>query len=512
MRNQLIALLLAVAMLLSSVLMAACAVPDEPDDETQRVTQKPGEGSQSEEATTPETHEPRPSDYLPSVNYNGADYTIMAGKVVSQNDPARDVVFFEDVASSAINEAVHDRNVYVEDKFGVNIVANWQLKDDMPLAISNGIAAGDVVCNVVECPYYSLANNLNNGQLEDLLSMSEYLDLSQPYWDQNSVEGLSLAHKLYMVCGDIMISDIMATWCVSFNRDMVNARDALTDPYVYVKTGEWTYDKMYEMASLVSDYTSHSPDDWFGTTWGVLSQSGNTFFMWLGCGNHLIVKDENDIPRLNTISESAYDAMVGVGKIQYDTNVTLFNNRITGVSDTYFEGTHKIFKEGHGLFFVGSMTMIEWMRAYDTDFGILPMPKANNEQVGYHTAVSETMSYSFAIPKYTDKDQSYRDYVGIITQALCAESTDTVMEAYYDVTLTYHGLRREEDVQMLDMVVDGRMFDLTLPFRWCDSLVQQITSAKSAKMVTRLKSMYDSYANGITKAISDYLSSIGISA
>jgi len=54
---------------------------------------------------------------------------------------------------------------------------------------------------------------------------------------------------------------------------------------------------------------------------------------------------------------------------------------------------------------------------------------------------------------------SNTELIGVITEALCAESYKKVVPAYYDVALKFKGTRDEESIAMLDMIVNSRVFD-----------------------------------------------------
>ena len=485
---------------------AACATPEPPGETTGAVATDPA-GTAPVSPSETEAPNPHADPGLPSMQFNNASYKVIGELEMSNTDRARDIVYDENVKSDVINEAVHDRNVYVEDKYGVVIEAQFEKKDEVPGIVDRGIASGDPPADVVHCALYYAGSMISAGNLESLYTYSEYLDLTQPYWDQGSAKALSIANVLYLATGDLMITDKMGTWCISFNRDLVNY-NKLENLYTVVNTGRWTYDLMYQYAQLVSDAPNHDPKDYFGTTWGVVSGAENNFYLWVGAGGAMIEKDENDIPYLGEITENEFDAMTKVGRMQYDKTVTLFGSNIP-VSSA-FEGGIKIFQEGHCLFKVGSVTMVEWMRAYDTDFGVLPMPKYSEEQKEYHSALHESFTFAFSILKDSNATAEKRNKISVVSQALACESTATLQEAYYDATLVYKGLRREEDVQMLDLVLNGRVFELGLVFRWTSPLIDQIGSARSEKMVTRLKSMFDSYAASVTRSIDVFLDSQGL--
>ena len=52
------------------------------------------------------------------------------------------------------------------------------------------------------------------------------------------------------------------------------------------------------------------------------------------------------------------------------------------------------------------------------------------------------------------------EMAGIITEAMCAESYKLVIPAYYDTALKYKGTRDETSVEILDMIVNARVFDM----------------------------------------------------
>ena len=70
------------------------------------------------------------------------------------------------------------------------------------------------------------------------------------------------------------------------------------------------------------------------------------------------------------------------------------------------------------------------------------------------------------------------EFVGVIAEALNAESWKRVVPAYYDISLKYKGARDEQSVAMLDLIVEGRIFDFgyvyggTSPAFWIQNLLE----------------------------------------
>ena len=491
--NRTLAILLAAVMML--LVLAACVVEENPPVTNPPTTNPPTTGTDGTGSTTQPVTPPTPTK-----RYDGETYTILSQEDLNQGVPSRDVVWLESEGTSQINEAVRDRNNFIYDQYGVTVKANFV--DKMYEVASRAAFGGLSVCEAMHEGFTNYATLIDQSYLLDLKTVSPYLDMSSDVWSQTCVKNMSVAGHLYFCAGDIMITDKGGCWSVAFNRDLIKNNN-LEDPYDLVDGKNWTYDKMYELAEAVCNKSSYDPDDYFSITWGIATDNSSNYMVWQGCGVTLIQKTdpETDLPSLAPLSEGAYDAMMKTAKIQFNTEVTIMQENMKGVSGGNFEGVIKLFQTGHALFKIGSMSVVEWMRDHDTDFGVLPMPKTDASQEKYYSSQSSTFAYALAIPIHCRDTEM----VGFITQAMAEASTDTLIQAYYDKTLVHKGLRRPEDVRMLDLVFDGRIFDLSMVFGWAQPLIQKIASAKSETKVKSIKSSYDGFKKNIDKAIGDFL-------
>ncbi|MBQ3792480.1 MAG: hypothetical protein II797_05205 [Clostridia bacterium] len=515
--KRIIAAILLAVMLLSLI---ACEPGTNPPETTSDKQSTPG-GSSEPGTTEPETTEPVTTEdphrqnNLPEVNFDNETFRWLGNGTYNGESPTRDLVYLEDVQTNSINEAVRERNDYVQDKYGVRIEAVWadngtNMLDTARKSCANGMNTYDFL----EFGFLDMATMIDLGYLVNLNSL-QYLDLSREYWNQKCRQDMSIAHALYFMAGDILTTDKEGCWSVQFNRDLITQFN-LESPYDHVDNYTWTYEDMYQYMQAVCDYEMHDPADTFGITWGNASETNNTYFLWQGSGTKLIVKDPiTDIPSLGELTDNSYDAILGVAKVQFDSTLTILQHQIKGVTSNT-EGIIKIFCEGKSLFKVGSVSMVEWMRAYDTDFGILPLPMLNEEQHTYYS--SQSQGYAMAIAMGTccledpipGKSFNHREFASFVVEALACESTDTVLDGYYEKTLRYKGLRREEDERMLDLVFASRVYDLSLVFSWASPLTTAIGNAKTEAAVRRLRSSYDSYANSVGRAITQFLDKHGL--
>jgi hypothetical protein len=96
------------------------------------------------------------------------------------------------------------------------------------------------------------------------------------------------------------------------------------------------------------------------------------------------------------------------------------------------------------------------MRASETDFGVLPIPKWEESQSRYYSVVSIYTSSLMSVPIVTQD----LERTGILLEALAAESKYTLMPAYYEVALKTKYARDDESAEMLDIIINNRIYDL----------------------------------------------------
>jgi hypothetical protein len=108
------------------------------------------------------------------------------------------------------------------------------------------------------------------------------------------------------------------------------------------------------------------------------------------------------------------------------------------------------------------MNRVTLLRDMETDFGIIPPPKFNNEQSDYCVAIHPGCTSSIAIPVTVENTER----TGTILEALTAESKYTLLPAYYDISLKTKFARDDESQEMLDIIFANRIYDLGQVFSW----------------------------------------------
>jgi len=307
--------------------------------------------------------------------------------------------------------------------------------------------------------------------LYDLNKIST-IDFTNPWWDQNAREDLSIANRLYFMCGDLNTYDNDGTWCILFNKNLLNNLNLDIDLYQLVRDNQWTFDKLVEICKsanitrdLNGDGVLDEKDQWaFGT------ETYNIFVHVLAGGDKIVKKDANDIPYFTVTEESVFRSLGKILEFYNDQNTVMVGNAppYTGKGfENVWEATvHKAFIEGRELFYMCGLINVPSFRNMEDDFGILPVPKMSADQDRYYHTVSVANMSVLALPLNVENVED----LGIVIEAMGKYSREYVTPAYYDIQLKYRDTRDNESSEMLDLIFSSRTFDIGAAFNWGNTL------------------------------------------
>lgn len=493
--KKLTALFILSAMLLTSFAsFTACGGGDKP---VQDADTSSGETTAAE-TTAPPTNEEllaatRAS--LPKVDFEGYTFTVLDRDESNIKWFTYDV-FAENINGDPINDAVYERNSILEDLYNIKIAEKKVARPVNDAATA--ILAADEYFDTLTDGLTHLAKTLAApGYVVDYHTI-DTIKLSNDWWDSQMSSGLSVNNKLYYATGDISIMDNSGTWCVLFNKSMIEDF-SLDKPYALVEDGTWTLSKMYDMAKVVAlDIDGDGKmGDW--DQYGVMSETYNTFAFWSCSGELITKKDSDDLPVLSMYNDRSAAVLELVQDIQLDLVVTITGPRH---SKAMAEGVNVAFKNGLGLFIFGGMMLITDYRASEVDFGIVPAPKYDEAQERYYNTYSYGNCTAYSIP-ITASDLSR---TGTIMESMAALSKYSLTPAYYEITLEGKFLRDEESKDMLDLVLSTRNFDLGSIYDWGGvfSIFAAMYNAKAYDFASR----YAAVEEKANKAIAEFIEKI----
>jgi maltose-binding protein MalE len=420
-------------------------------------------GSQSQtETTTQKTTDI--FDGLEVKTYDDRDFNIL-----SRQSQVKQFIA-EEGTGDVLSDAVYQRNLTVEERFGVKInvipvAGDWNDRTSFMNSLRNSVMAGDGAYDLVD-GYAAYIGDLLGSKLYLNLLEVPHLRLTEPWWSQLAVEELTVGGKLYVVPGDITTNLWANIQIIFFNKDLLENL-GLDSPYPLVKSGDWTLDKMTEMSKgLAVDLNGDG-------IMGIEDQFGTFFTETLQLNNFhnafnipVTKKDSSGIPHFNLGSPEVANLAEKIYQLAYSGDGVLLElalsgdgKSIAGSVEEVANIAEKMFLNNQILFLPCMLEVAEKLRAAETDFGILPYPKQTKEQAEYRTS-SRDGHTMFGIPI----DVKDADFSGRITEALCAASNKTVVPAYYDIALKNKFLRDEESAEMLDIIRNGLNFDFGIVF------------------------------------------------
>jgi hypothetical protein len=247
-----------------------------------------------------------------------------------------------------------------------------------------------------------------------------------------------------------------------FNKKMISDF-GLDNPYNLVRENKWILDTFYEMCKGIArdvngDGVMNQHDQY-----GYLVQSTSSIKLFYSAGEHTVVKDSFDIPSLTSGNEKTLLILDKINNILSQKDAVMFDQDYVGLDSRGPEYVlMTTFEDGRGLFFSEVLQLAERMRATETDFGILPPPKADENQADY-IAFADSWCMNLMLIPITNRDLAR---TGAILEAMAAESRYGLLPAYYNKTLVGKYARDNDSEEMLDIIIKNKVISLDNMFVW----------------------------------------------
>ena len=435
-------------------------------------------------------------DNLPEMTFEGRSYRLLQNE--SANSGFKDCAFAEDLTGEGVNDAVYNRNVRIEDRFNVTI-EDVSIPGDVMDALAKTVNAGtsdyDTFYNgavgtgmLVKNNYFINLNNL------------DYIDFNQPWWNPSTANDLTVNDVCFLAIGDSVMSSIAYTYCVVYDK-VAAENHQLEDPYEVVKDGRWTIDYVKKMAEQVAqDLDGNGTwdlNDYYG--FAVTNGSPANTFLW-SFGLKIYTRQPNGEMKYTFFSERTIDCM--------NTLVDFYLGNHKGIranKEVNAENDISTFINQKTLFARASVDQLTQLGDYENEYGVIPYPKYDEMQEDYYS-MSDGGHSAIGVP---NSPLDY-DFVGIMIEAICAETYKTVTPAYLDVCLKTRYSSSPEDAEMIDLCVRNCVFDFGYIYdAWNGvSFVPQtlVKSNKSdfASYYAKLKKIVEKHYNSVFDYFMEY--------
>ena len=206
MHKKILAGVLAMLMLLSSVSCAESENTDDTDANTPNAAETAGTSAGDGEETAAETESEEGTlqsviDLYADRNYDGYSFRVLDR---SPGHWGTEDVYVEEMTGESINDAVFERNNLLETHLNVKVV---ETQASSPVGtLKTSVAAQTDDYDVVTDGLSVLAGVVVSNYLCDYNTIPEVIS-GNTWWDHELIEGMSVAGKTFMMTGYISIMD-----------------------------------------------------------------------------------------------------------------------------------------------------------------------------------------------------------------------------------------------------------------------------------------------------------------
>ncbi len=383
-----------------------------------------------------------------NLDYTGHTVTYLA---VEKYPSHFKLITAEDTKGDVLEEAGYKRALAVNDLLGVEFDKYETALDVVPTLNASVMSGEDTFDFVLPHCQIGTAALVSGGLLlpwEEL----DYVDFNKPWWNKRMQDTVSVAGKTFFAAGDITM-----TWqgmsAIIFNKEYLERYKIEEDLYQLAYDGEWTLDKMYELASgIAKDNGDNKWDE--KDQYGLLLSTGSGATLQLAAGIPFSELDDDGCPVLAMNSEKMYDFVEKFYQITHspDTRLDTYNS-ITWPTSVYRD---VLMSGGSFLTSLDIGGLYSSLRDIEYEFGILPLPKYDEQQEDYLTASAAGI---IGVPINADPERT-----GAIAEALAYYSYVHVRPAFFDIVLQNKALRDEDSYNMLTMMHEGKVYDFAYNF------------------------------------------------
>jgi len=430
-----------ISLFLASILMSAAMTACGGDDTGTADTTPDTVGSAAETEPVEDdifSQRLRENDNLPEKDFGGRTFRLLndghAGSFAEQD-------------GDVVNDAIYSRNLTVQERFNITLEdLNQGTGDATKAFVTQAINAGDDAFDLV------MTHSITAGDLalEDYyLNWYEipHIDFTRPWWAATTRENLSVNDVCPLAIGDYALMSYGQTVCMYFNKQLIENYD-LPDPYQLVREGKWTYPTLISLTrDIYEDKNLDGAMD-AGDLYGVSLDAMNRVNMFYWAFDNPLMAVENGELKITYRTEKLTAFITAL-------NNDFYTNPGCVVNTEFKETALPDFTAGNVVFQFGMFRDATWIRGMEDDFGILPLPKWEEAQENYYSYSSGSAPV-LAVPTTA----SDLEFIGIITEAMNAESYKQVVPVYYETALKDKYARDEETLEMIDLVMQGRFVDI----------------------------------------------------
>ncbi len=412
---------------------------------------------------------------LAATSYNGGGLEYRHLTTRPEIDGSGDAIY------SLLNQATIRRNQYLEETYSCQITAEFTVTMDSDIKTS--MLSGESAYDLIYLPLSSYARYAASGFLLDLNAIPS-IDTSS--FDTAAANAFTVDGKLFAALGAATPSVERAAYAILANRALVTEKTG-EDVLSLVKSGNWTVDKMVELAAQCD------------TEYQIAALNASNYYLFAGAGGSLSEKD-------SATGTYSYPSVFSSASVEA---INLLKK--TEAKRSNAEGKSALTASDAAPFTVIHLGAISQYTDDTADWAVLPMPKAE-VSASYRNVPNLARTFGFVIPstvKYINDAGSYgfaspANLEGYFLTAFFAASQENgVRTAYREelVNLTFMKSSAAADkAACLDLLINSTDYDYNYYLN--ANSMNSIFATAGVQEVNRIASAYSAKRADAQKTLS----------
>lgn len=363
----------------------------------------------------------------------------------------------EETTPGVISALIEQRNSYIKERYSVEVEVTKYPAAELVNEVRMAAQSDTPICDLVSLPADKAVLLYVNDALGDMNTLPGF-DINESWFDKRNGTALATNSTLYILPDPscLYYDDI---YTMFYNRDLLAASGA-QNPETLAAEGKWTWDAFDECVALaaagvISRGSGDVEKDVFGFT-AYYTDKNYPLVMWESCGEKMV--------------DNTYKNPVRLGlEMSRITELARFlNNSYNSRAKSTQSGNEAAasFEAGRLAFFCNKLEYLYALRdgtGKGAKFGIVPMPKHNEEQSDYYCLV-DSAALVMCIPKSMDNagEQQRRRACAVIS-SVCGFAGDALRDAYVSDMIAKYLMNNAEAVS-LDMICESASFDFAFVY------------------------------------------------
>ena len=361
-----------------------------------------------------------------------------------------------DEIANPIHQSVYDRELYVEEKLGIEITNEKESATDNETMTNNVQVMFESNTDI----YDIIANSGTNASTSSMLegwyydfNDTEYIDTSMPWYSAELIKSATVFDQLYCLNGYLTLSTYQMGFVTFFNKNLLDQYHSGIDLYDEVDNHNWTLDRMFDLSVTVYEDTDLNGKANEGDLYGLaVNDIVCLWSFWNSCYLRILEQDENGVPCYGLDEERTQNAIEKLCDLYHNNPGVIVMEHTSG--DGEFDRCMTQFSSNLYLFAHLRLLSVEGEQFtnMNSDYGILPPPLLDSDQEKYSVGLHDQYTLIFLMGTM---DESRLGVASAFIELMSWYSYCYTIDAYAEVALKGRYSRDEDSRRMIDIIVEG---------------------------------------------------------